>query len=147
MPECLEYPGILDIGMLYNYIPFRYERADCTYHYITEKDAYCKFYLCFCNVLSNVKVFLCLHQSGEDDVSQFDSKFTKQTPVDSPDDHMLSESANMVFEVRTELILFLFILFIIVSKETQSLNKKQRENQRQFWICLCVDVEGMDGGK
>lgn len=51
-------------------------------------------------------------------MSQFDSKFTKQTPVDSPDDHMLSESANMVFEVRTELILFLFILFIIVSKET-----------------------------
>ncbi|XP_071534626.1 ribosomal protein S6 kinase beta-1-like isoform X2 [Panulirus ornatus] len=36
--------------------------------------------------------------SGEDDVSQFDSKFTKQTPVDSPDDNMLSESANMVFE-------------------------------------------------
>lgn len=41
-----------------------------------------------------------LFQSGEDDVSQFDSKFTKQTPVDSPDDNMLSESANMVFEVR-----------------------------------------------
>ncbi|XP_047480804.1 ribosomal protein S6 kinase beta-1-like [Penaeus chinensis] len=36
--------------------------------------------------------------SGDDDVSQFDSKFTKQTPVDSPDDNMLSESANMVFE-------------------------------------------------
>lgn len=36
--------------------------------------------------------------SGDDDVSQFDSKFTKQTPVDSPDDSMLSESANMVFE-------------------------------------------------
>lgn len=36
--------------------------------------------------------------TGDDDVSQFDSKFTKQTPVDSPDDNMLSESANMVFE-------------------------------------------------
>ncbi|CAF0882631.1 unnamed protein product [Adineta steineri] len=34
---------------------------------------------------------------GDDDVSQFDTKFTKQTPVDSPDDHMLSESANQVF--------------------------------------------------
>ncbi|ELU15117.1 hypothetical protein CAPTEDRAFT_142928, partial [Capitella teleta] len=33
----------------------------------------------------------------ETDVSQFDSKFTKQTPVDSPDDSMLSESANQVF--------------------------------------------------
>jgi p70 ribosomal S6 kinase len=34
---------------------------------------------------------------GDDDVSQFDTKFTKQTPVDSPDDNMLSESANQVF--------------------------------------------------
>ncbi|CAF1010878.1 unnamed protein product [Rotaria magnacalcarata] len=34
---------------------------------------------------------------SEDDVSQFDTKFTKQTPVDSPDDNMLSESANQVF--------------------------------------------------
>jgi len=34
----------------------------------------------------------------ETDVSQFDSKFTKQTPVDSPDDGFtLSESANQVF--------------------------------------------------
>ncbi|XP_061608636.1 ribosomal protein S6 kinase beta-1 isoform X2 [Phyllopteryx taeniolatus] len=32
-----------------------------------------------------------------DDVSQFDSKFTSQPPVDSPDDSMLSESANQVF--------------------------------------------------
>ncbi|XP_064159870.1 ribosomal protein S6 kinase beta-1-like isoform X2 [Anguilla rostrata] len=35
-------------------------------------------------------------QSAED-VSQFDSKFTSQTPVDSPDDTTLSESANQVF--------------------------------------------------
>uniref|UniRef100_A0A3Q2Y9D5 Ribosomal protein S6 kinase n=1 Tax=Hippocampus comes TaxID=109280 RepID=A0A3Q2Y9D5_HIPCM len=32
-----------------------------------------------------------------DDVSQFDSKFTSQPPVDSPDDSFLSESANQVF--------------------------------------------------
>ncbi|XP_061658764.1 ribosomal protein S6 kinase beta-1 isoform X1 [Syngnathoides biaculeatus] len=32
-----------------------------------------------------------------DDVSQFDSKFTSQPPVDSPDDSTLSESANEVF--------------------------------------------------
>lgn len=35
---------------------------------------------------------------SEDDVSQFDTKFTKQTPFDSPEDHMLSESANLVFQ-------------------------------------------------
>jgi p70 ribosomal S6 kinase len=42
---------------------------------------------------------------GDDDVSQFDTKFTKQTPVDSPDDNMLSESANQVFLVC---VFFLF---------------------------------------
>ncbi|KRT85783.1 protein kinase [Oryctes borbonicus] len=36
--------------------------------------------------------------TSEDDVSQFDTKFTKQTPVDSPDDSTLSESANMIFQ-------------------------------------------------
>ena len=36
-------------------------------------------------------------QSGEDDVSQFDTKFTKQTPIDSPDDSFLSESVNQIF--------------------------------------------------
>ncbi|XP_064460482.1 ribosomal protein S6 kinase beta-1-like isoform X2 [Ornithodoros turicata] len=35
--------------------------------------------------------------SSDDDVSQFDTKFTKQTPIDSPDDAMLSESVNQVF--------------------------------------------------
>lgn len=33
-------------------------------------------------------------------MSQFDSKFTSQTPVDSPDDSTLSESANQAFLVR-----------------------------------------------
>ncbi|EEB12401.1 RAC protein kinase DRAC-PK85, putative [Pediculus humanus corporis] len=36
--------------------------------------------------------------TSEDDVSQFDTKFTKQTPFDSPDDYTLSESANRVFQ-------------------------------------------------
>jgi p70 ribosomal S6 kinase len=35
--------------------------------------------------------------TSDDDVSQFDTKFTKQTPIDSPDDSLLSESANQVF--------------------------------------------------
>lgn len=43
-------------------------------------------------------------QQSADDVSQFDSKFTSQPPVDSPDDSTLSESANQVFLVS----LFLF---------------------------------------
>lgn len=37
--------------------------------------------------------------SSEDDVSQFDTKFTRQTPIDSPDESTLSESANLVFQV------------------------------------------------
>ncbi|XP_059488168.1 ribosomal protein S6 kinase beta-1 [Neocloeon triangulifer] len=36
--------------------------------------------------------------SSDDDVSQFDTKFTKQTPIDSPDESTLSESANLVFQ-------------------------------------------------
>lgn len=35
---------------------------------------------------------------SEDDVSQFDTKFTKQIPVDSPDDSTLSVSANLIFQ-------------------------------------------------
>ncbi|KAH0508147.1 Ribosomal protein S6 kinase beta-2 [Microtus ochrogaster] len=34
---------------------------------------------------------------SEEDVSQFDTRFTRQTPVDSPDDTALSESANQAF--------------------------------------------------
>nr|KAF6467566.1 ribosomal protein S6 kinase B2 [Rousettus aegyptiacus] len=40
-------------------------------------------------------------QQSEDDVSQFDTRFTRQTPVDSPDDTALSESANQAFLVRS----------------------------------------------
>ncbi|XP_074985340.1 ribosomal protein S6 kinase beta-2 isoform X3 [Caretta caretta] len=34
---------------------------------------------------------------SDDDVSQFDTRFTRQTPVDSPDDASISESANQAF--------------------------------------------------
>ncbi|RWS31667.1 mitogen-activated protein kinase kinase kinase 13-B-like protein [Leptotrombidium deliense] len=34
---------------------------------------------------------------SEDDVSLFDTRFTKLTPIDSPDDSLLSESANELF--------------------------------------------------
>lgn len=36
--------------------------------------------------------------TNDEDVSQFDTKFTKQTPVDSPDDSILSESQNQAFQ-------------------------------------------------
>ncbi|KAG7257065.1 hypothetical protein CRUP_032201 [Coryphaenoides rupestris] len=45
------------------------------------------------NVEPPFKPFL----QSADDYSQFDSKFTSQPPVDSPDDSALSESANQVF--------------------------------------------------
>ena len=56
---------------------------------------------------------LSLQQSAED-VSQFDSKFTSQTPVDSPDDSTLSESANQAFLVTSATIFFpvFFCLFV-----------------------------------
>ncbi|RLV97151.1 hypothetical protein DV515_00012055 [Chloebia gouldiae] len=40
---------------------------------------------------------LCSPQQSEEDVSQFDTRFTRQTPVDSPDDAAISESANQAF--------------------------------------------------
>lgn len=38
-------------------------------------------------------------QTSEDDVSQFDTRFTLQTPIDSPDESTLSASANLMFQV------------------------------------------------
>ncbi|KAL4837065.1 hypothetical protein H8958_013386 [Nasalis larvatus] len=44
-----------------------------------------------------------LKKQPEEDISQFDSKSTHQTPVDSPDDSTVSESANQVFLMRYNL--------------------------------------------
>ena len=41
-------------------------------------------------------------QNSDDDVSQFDTKFTRQIPIDSPDDATLSESCNMIFQVNND---------------------------------------------
>lgn len=38
-------------------------------------------------------------QQSDEDVSQFDTRFTRQTPVDSPDDTSLSHSAELAFAV------------------------------------------------
>lgn len=40
-------------------------------------------------------------QQSEEDVSQFDTRFTRQTPVDSPDDTSLGHSAELAFAVRS----------------------------------------------
>ena len=58
-------------------------------------------------------------KKNQDDTSNFDNKFTKQTPVDSPDDSLLSESANEVFKVRksdaggfTRLVDYVFLKYV-----------------------------------
>lgn len=54
--------------------------------------------------MSFIKTFhsILVLQNSDDDVSQFDTKFTRQIPIDSPDDSTLSESCNMIFQVRRE---------------------------------------------
>ena len=44
-------------------------------------------------------LLLFLPQKSAEDVSQFDSRFTAQTPIDSPVDFRISESANLNFQV------------------------------------------------
>lgn len=59
--------------------------------------------------MQSVNEYLCIVcKVDETDVSQFDTRFTKQTPVDSPDDNMLSESANQVF-----MVLFVDLLMVL----------------------------------
>lgn len=43
-----------------------------------------------------------LPQHGAEDVSQFDSRFTKMPVVDSPVETSISESANMAFKVSLQ---------------------------------------------
>lgn len=54
-------------------------------------------------VISNI-INTFLSQTSEDDVSQFDTRFTLQTPIDSPDESTLSESANLMFQVNEKKI-------------------------------------------
>ena len=49
-------------------------------------------------------------------MSLFDSKFTKQTPIDSPTDgSMLSSSANQVFYVSMKSICSLYLLHLLAT--------------------------------
>lgn len=53
-------------------------------------------------------------QQSEDDVSQFDTKFTRQVPVDSPVFSILSESANSIFQVSMCGLSGVFFVFVFV---------------------------------
>lgn len=72
---------------------------------------------------------------NEEDVSQFDTKFTRQTPVDSPDDTVLSESANQVFLVGHK------VFVIIVWLNTQSIN----QSINSVWICVVMFLQLLPG--
>lgn len=56
--------------------------------------------LCTCMLNSPSSPSLVPLQQSDEDVSQFDTRFTRQTPVDSPDDTRLSHSAELAFAVR-----------------------------------------------
>lgn len=56
--------------------------------------------LCTCMLNSPSSPSLVPLQQSDEDVSQFDTRFTRQTPVDSPDDTTLSHSAELAFAVR-----------------------------------------------
>jgi hypothetical protein len=62
---------------------------------------------------AGIQIILACFQADETDVSQFDSKFTKQTPVDSPTEgSALSESANNVFYVSFRIYGDDFLVFV-----------------------------------
>ncbi|PWA29842.1 hypothetical protein CCH79_00019519, partial [Gambusia affinis] len=56
--------------------------------------SFCSFEACSA-VTESVSIPSCQH--SEEDVSQFDTRFTRQTPVDSPDDTRLSHSGELAF--------------------------------------------------
>lgn len=49
--------------------------------------------------------------ASDDDVSQFDKKFTTSAPIDSPAEYTLSESANRVFQVRS------YVSFVLINSQ------------------------------
>ena len=85
------------------------------------KNFFCSVYqyLVLLHLLSDIDVIYnnTFHQQrSEDDVSQFDTKFTRQIPIDSPEESTLSESANLMFQVSVSHVyskLSLFKVFAI----------------------------------
>uniref|UniRef100_A0A8C4QPJ1 Ribosomal protein S6 kinase n=1 Tax=Eptatretus burgeri TaxID=7764 RepID=A0A8C4QPJ1_EPTBU len=78
-----------------------------------------------------------------DDVSQFDTKFTRQTPVDSPDDSALSESANQAF------LGFTYVAPSVLEslKEQFSVENKIRSPRKLIGSLSPLKPIGPDGGR
>ncbi|KAG9510064.1 Ribosomal protein S6 kinase beta-1, partial [Fragariocoptes setiger] len=71
--------------------------------------------------------------SSDDDVSQFDTEFTKLTPIDSPDETILSDSANMVFRGFTYVAPS--ILNEAPYQQNQTQNNTAQQNTHKMAYC------------
>jgi hypothetical protein len=84
--------------------------------------------------------------SSEDDTSQFDSNFTKQTPVDSPCGASLSESVNLVFQVGRISYLFVYLRTATVTAVSNDVLAKlpsfkvPEPNESCYRYSLCVAI-------
>lgn len=80
---------------------------------------------CTCWTLHPLPVLSSLQQSDED-VSQFDTRFTRQTPVDSPDDTTLSHSAELAFAVRLSCFSALFLSRFVSTAATTGCKRSRK---------------------
>ena len=82
--------------------------------------------------------------ASDDDVSQFDSNFTKQTPVDSPCGASLSESVNLVFQVGIQCCKYLgsqMMMITIQIRELMNNSHKIRTNLECEFIVRTFDIQ------
>lgn len=79
---------------------------------------------------------------SDDDVSQFDTKFTKQIPVDSPVFSTLSESVNSIFQVSLRPLPVIFLTHI--SFTCRAIKKKMFhsffKNCTGLYICCSISA-------
>ena len=57
------------------------------------------FALVLRNPIINIKPLFVI-QFSDDDVGNFDSKFTREKPVDTPEDHFITENGDNLFQVE-----------------------------------------------
>ena len=76
-------------------------------------------------------------QTCEEDVSQFDQRFTKETPIDSPCDKMLSESVDQIFQVSDFGLNIHFSFFCSTFFKRLNLNQI-KSNQKIIFSCLII---------
>ena len=75
-------------------------------------------------------------------MSQFDTKFTQMTPLDSPDDSMLSESANRVF------LGFTYVAPSVLETMARPGRAFGRSYQnRSVRLRACVHVRALEGAR